>query len=162
MKMIFVDVSKCTGCRSCEINCAVAHSKSKTLFGALSEEPKSGRRLYVEAARDSKIPVLCRHCDEAPCINSCVSGCLYKDADSLVRRHKERCIGCWSCIMACPFGVISQDKARHIAVKCDRCHKLDTPACVSGCPTRALFMMEADDFAHEKRLKIAVSETTPV
>lgn len=159
MKQIFARPDRCMGCRSCEVGCAVQHSKSKSFIAALFEEPRSKKRLYVEEAAGKKVPVMCRHCEDAPCMSACVSGCLYKDENGFVRRHKERCIGCWSCIMACPFGVVSQDTVKKIAVKCDRCHKLDTPACVASCPTRALVLVEADELSREKRHRVALAET---
>ncbi len=105
------------------------------------------------------MPVVCRHCEDAPCLNACISGCLYRDDKKFVRRKKERCIGCWSCVMACPFGVISRDKEKHIAVKCDRCHKLDVPACVNACPTKALVLADVDRMSREKRRKVVLAET---
>src|SRR5512134_3555228 len=113
MTRIYLHQERCTGCRSCEIACAVQHSKSKTLFGALSESPAPQKRLFVEEAEGHRMPVLCRHCEDAPCVASCITGCLYVDAKGYVRRHKERCIGCWTCIMVCPFGVVTRDPARH-------------------------------------------------
>jgi carbon-monoxide dehydrogenase iron sulfur subunit len=58
--------------------------------------------------------------------------------------------------MVCPFGVITRDKEKHIAVKCDRCHKLDIPACVSACPTHALIMADIDEMPKERRLRLVL------
>jgi carbon-monoxide dehydrogenase iron sulfur subunit len=159
MNQIFVKPEKCMGCRSCEIACAIQHSKGKTLFAVIQETPLPMKRLFVESARGMKMPVLCRHCEDAPCLNACISGCLYRDEKGFVRRKKERCIGCWSCVMACPFGVIAQDRDKHIAVKCDRCHKLEVPACVHACPTHALVLAETDHLTKEKRQRIVLEET---
>ena len=159
MNQVFVRPDRCTGCKSCEIACAVQHSKDKTLFSALLQTPKPMKRVYVEQAGSVRMPVVCRHCEDAPCQRACISGCLYKDEKNFVRRHKERCIGCWSCAMACPFGVISRDEEKRIAVKCDRCHKLDVPACVSACPTEALFLAEVDGMAEDKRRQLVLSES---
>jgi len=142
------------GCKSCEIGCAVQHSKDKTLLSALLQSPPPKKRLFVEQAEGIKMPVICRHCEDAPCLRACISGCLYKDENGFVRRRKERCIGCWSCIMMCPFGVITRDRDANIAVKCDRCHKLDVPACVNACPTGALVLRDVDELPVEKRKKI--------
>ncbi len=158
MKQIFVDPEKCTGCRSCEIGCAVQHSRDKTLFGAVLQSPPPMKRLFVEEAATLRMPVLCRHCDHAPCLNACISGCLYRDEKGFVRRRKERCIGCWTCVMVCPFGVVSRDGEKHIAVKCDRCHRLDIPACVNSCPTGALFMADTDTLSREKRQRLVLAE----
>ncbi len=160
MDQIFVRPEKCMGCKSCEIACAVQHSKEKNLFSAVLQGPSPMKRLFVEASDGTRMPVLCRHCEDAPCLNACLSGCLYRDGKNFVRRHKERCIGCWSCIMACPFGVIARDAVKHIAVKCDRCHKLDVPACVNACPTHALVLMDTKDLSKDKRRKIVLSEAT--
>ncbi|MEJ2691151.1 MAG: 4Fe-4S dicluster domain-containing protein [Deltaproteobacteria bacterium] len=159
MNRIYVRPERCQGCKSCELACAVQHSHDKTLLSAVSQFPPPQKRLYVESAGEVRMPVLCRHCDEAPCLNSCITGCLYKDDNGYVRRHKGRCIGCWSCIMTCPFGVISRDPYQHIAVKCDRCHKLDTPACVSACPTKALELVEVDELPAEMRHRVVLTET---
>lgn len=160
MDQIFVKPEKCMGCRSCEIACAVQHSKEKNLFGALLQSPPPMKRLFVEQGGGITMPVLCRHCEDAPCLNACISGCLYRDEKKFVRRRKERCVGCWSCVMACPFGVISRDAEKHLAVKCDRCHKLDVPACVSACPTRALVLAEVSRMSKEKRQKVVLAEAS--
>jgi carbon-monoxide dehydrogenase iron sulfur subunit len=158
MNQVFVKPEICTGCKSCEIACAVQHSKEKNLFSAVLQSPPPMKRLHVETSGGIKMPILCRHCEDSPCMNACISGCLYKDEKGFVRRKKERCIGCWSCAMACPFGMISRDKEKHIAVKCDRCHKQDVPACVNSCPTGALFLAEVDGMAKEKRQKLVLKE----
>lgn len=146
------------GCRSCEIACAVRHSKGKTLISAVLESPPPMKRLFVEAAGGTRMPILCRHCENSPCLNACISGCLYRDEKGFVRRKKERCIGCWTCMMLCPFGVVTRDKEKNIAVKCDRCHKLDVPACVSACPTGALYLADIDEIPREKRGRLILSE----
>jgi len=158
MKQVFVRPERCMGCRSCEIGCAVQHSKDKTLFSAVLQSPSPMKRLFVESAGTVRMPVTCRHCEDAPCLRSCISGCLYRDEKGFVRRRKERCIGCWTCIMMCPFGVITRDGEKHIAVKCDRCHKLDIPACVNACPTGALVLEDIDDMPKEKRLRAVLGE----
>jgi len=159
MDAIYVKPDRCMGCRSCEISCAVQHSEGKTLFSALLESPAPMKRLFVEATEDIKMPILCRHCEDAPCLNACISGCLYKDEIGFVRRKKERCIGCWTCMMVCPFGVVTRDVNKHLAVKCDRCHKLDVPACVTACPTKALVVKNLDEIPKEKRQNVILAET---
>lgn len=159
MTRIYVRPERCTGCKSCEIACSVQHSKAKNLIGAMLETPAPQKRLFVEAADSVKMPVLCRHCEEAPCVNACISGCLYWDENGYVRRKKGRCIACWSCIMVCPFGVITRDNDKHIAVKCDRCHKLDVPACVNACPTKALSLVDIDKVPPEVRRRLVLAET---
>jgi carbon-monoxide dehydrogenase iron sulfur subunit len=148
---IYVIPSRCTGCRTCEMACAVEHSQSKSLYGAITETPPPRRRIYVEAVGTVAVPVACRHCDEAFCMNACITGAIRRDARGFVVLDDSRCIGCNSCIMLCPFGVIQKDEARHVAVKCDLCPDLGSPACVDSCPTGALRFEEAGGFAHSRR-----------
>ena len=159
MDVIYVKTDRCMGCKSCEIGCAVQHSEGKTLFSALLEIPAPMKRLFVETAESVKMPILCRHCEDAPCLNACISGCLYKDENGFIRRKKERCVGCWTCLMVCPFGVVTRDVNKHLAVKCDRCHKLDVPACVTACPTKALVVKDLDQIPKEKRQNVILAET---
>jgi carbon-monoxide dehydrogenase iron sulfur subunit len=151
MEAIYVRHDRCLGCKSCEIACSVAHSQEKNLPAAISQMQPPKKRLFVEQHGTVKSPVLCRHCEDAPCVAACITGCLYKDERGFVLRRKERCIGCWSCILACPFGVISRDAEQHLAVKCDRCHKKEVPACVAACPTKALQLVDVDTLSKERR-----------
>lgn len=148
MKEVFVRIDRCVGCRSCELACAVEHSRSKVLFEAIHELPRPKRRLYVEQIENRKVPFLCRHCEDAPCVRACRTKALTQDPITRVVSHNpENCIGCWLCAMTCPYGVINREDERRIAVKCDRCPERDEPACVSACPTGALVFAEEPEFA---------------
>ncbi|MEJ2716420.1 MAG: 4Fe-4S dicluster domain-containing protein [Deltaproteobacteria bacterium] len=146
MKEVFVRLDRCTGCLSCQLACAVEHSASKNLFAAVAETPKPRYRLFVERARESIVPLTCRHCDPAPCLDACIAGALSRDERGAVVLDYDRCIGCWTCLMVCPYGVVGRKKEEKIAVKCDRCPDRDEPACVGACPTKALLFAEPDDF----------------
>ncbi|MDQ7850577.1 MAG: 4Fe-4S dicluster domain-containing protein [Armatimonadota bacterium] len=151
MKHIFVRLDRCTGCRECELACAVEHSASKELFTAIFETPPPKKRLYVESSDGRNIPILCRHCDDAPCLAACLSGAIYRDWDrqGVVTQRTDKCIGCWTCIMVCPYGVIGRrlDGGRWVAAKCDRCPDRAIPACVEACPTKALVYAEPEEWA---------------
>ncbi len=152
MKQILVDVNKCLACKSCEIACAVIHSESNNLFGAVLQEKKPKQRVYVEAGEGISFPLQCRQCEEARCVQACMSGAMYRDAESgLVWNDPDRCVGCWMCVMVCPFGAILQDKEQKVAVKCDRCVDIQIPACVQACPTKAIKFTEIDDFSKKVR-----------
>jgi anaerobic carbon-monoxide dehydrogenase iron sulfur subunit len=155
-KEIFVRTDKCTGCQSCKLACAVAHSKSKNLFAAMLETPRPRSRVYVEhMPANLKIPILCRHCEEAPCINACISGAISRTAQNTVVTNSDKCIGCWTCVMVCPYGVIGRDTAHAKAYRCDRCPDLDTPACVSACPTHALVYASVEAYAKDIRKAVS-------
>jgi carbon-monoxide dehydrogenase iron sulfur subunit len=162
MKEIFVRLDRCLGCKSCEMACSVEHSGSKNLFGALAEKPVPRRRLYIEQVEGHKIPLVCRHCEDAPCVTVCRTGAMSQNAISrVVTRDQEKCVGCWMCAMTCPYGVIGRQKEARIAVKCDLCPDLDEPACVTACPAGTLVYDEEEEFVgllrREAALKMAKS-----
>jgi carbon-monoxide dehydrogenase iron sulfur subunit len=59
-----------------------------------------------------------------------------------VTHNAEKCIGCWTCIMVCPYGAIKPDTSSRIIVKCDLCPDREVPACVPNCPNEALVCEE--------------------
>jgi Fe-S-cluster-containing hydrogenase component 2 len=50
--------------------------------------------------------------------------------------------------------MINRDVMRHLAVKCDRCHKKEVPACVAACPTKALQLVDLDMLSKERRKEV--------
>jgi carbon-monoxide dehydrogenase iron sulfur subunit len=146
MKKLYYDVKKCLGCKSCEIACAVAHSQSKELFKALKEEVLSLPRKKVYKSGDKNYPNSCRHCKEHPCVDACMAAALvYDKASEMVLHDEERCVGCWMCVMVCPYGSIRPNLASKIPIRCDKCKDEDEPACVSACPTGAIIWQEEDE-----------------
>ena len=149
---IYCDVTKCVACRTCELACAVEHSKSKDLADSIIEKDTPRKRLTVSAINGKSISIHCQHCKEAPCVTACMSGALSKDEKTgATVQDNEKCVGCWMCVMTCPFGAIVGDKTKHIAVKCDLCPDRDDYACVITCPTGALFAGTKEEF--EKKIK---------
>jgi len=152
MKRVFVDLDKCLGCHSCMIACAVEHSSTKDLFTAVYEKPLPRARIEVKAGKEgSNFPLQCRHCEEPYCVDACIAGAIRKDVKTgLVLADEEKCVGCWMCVMVCPFGVIRPSllvgKQEKTAVRCDLCQDREIPACVEACPTGALFFGEIEDF----------------
>lgn len=90
------------------------------------------------------IPVLCNHCNDAPCVRACPTVATYKDAvTGIVRMDSKRCIGCKTCMLACPYDARYFDATRHAVDKCDFCwdEKLSKgekqTGCSAACPTGA-------------------------
>lgn len=139
-RKVFAIARLCTGCRSCEIACAVEHSESKALLSALFESPPPRYRIDVQANGLVKLPLMCRHCAEPDCLFACKAGAIGKDLETgEVQINLEKCVGCWMCVMVCPFGAVVPDMTRSKAAKCDLCQeRAEGPACVQSCPTKAL------------------------
>ena len=145
MKRIFIREDVCMGCGLCEVYCTVQHSKSKDLIKAFKrEQPRPLSRIRVEEAKPVSFAVQCRHCEDPPCVIACLSGAMRIDEETgLVVHDAEKCMGCWTCLIVCPYGAIVMDVLDLKAVaKCDLCPDLDIPACVANCPNEALIYRE--------------------
>ncbi|MGD0154386.1 MAG: 4Fe-4S dicluster domain-containing protein [Thermacetogeniaceae bacterium] len=152
MKEVYVNVNRCLGCKSCEIACAVAHSQTKSLLGAVFEAIPPRKRIFVQAVEQHSVPINCRHCEEAGCVKVCPTGAMQKDVvTGIVSHDRTRCIGCGFCEMACPFGVINRSAGSKIVAKCDRCPGMETPACVTACPTHALLFITSQEVQQKRR-----------
>lgn len=143
MRRIYPREEVCIGCRLCEIYCVVQHSKSRDIIKAFKDEPKAVKRIEVEEKGHLSFALQCRHCEEAPCVTACLTGAMSRDPQTgAVTNDSDRCIGCWTCILVCPYGAIRRAANGHIACKCDFCGEDEVPACVANCPNEALVIEE--------------------
>jgi carbon-monoxide dehydrogenase iron sulfur subunit len=149
MQSIFVNSERCVACKSCEIACALNRSSlSKRLPEAIFETPSPLSRVRVEDTdAEGGFPIQCRHCADAPCLDACPAKALYRDTNGLVLLRDERCIGCWMCVMVCPFGAPQPFRHFRKMVKCDQCTGMDAPFCVDSCPTHALLLLDPEEIA---------------
>lgn len=154
---LLIDFEKCLGCRSCQLACATAHSRAGSLIGAVLGGEKPLSRIFVNQLEEKKIPLNCRHCEEAACVDACISGAMRLTGDGVVTNEggEAPCTGCWMCVMVCQYGVIRGDRDKKRAVKCDRAclDPSGNPACVSSCPTGALKFETVDHHSSGKRYK---------
>jgi len=167
-KVFVIDVTKCTGCYACYVACKDEHvdndwspyTKPMPDTGShwlRIDERERGQTPYVKV---TYVPIICQHCDEAPCIPACPVEAISKRDDGIVIIDPEKCNGCKGlerplCIDACPYGAIYFNKELNIAQKCTGCaHLLDgkdplwkfkVPKCVDACHTGALVFGDEDD-----------------
>ena len=127
-KRVVLNMDRCIGCRSCSAACFYGHQGMPNVSYA--------------AIKEGTLPLICRQCSEPPCVEACPTGALEKDPSGIVHRSRMLCIGCRSCVYACPFGVIPQDLVSHLAPKCDLCQERveagGIPRCVATCTSGAL------------------------
>ena len=142
MKRVYVNEEWCLGCHLCEYICTYANSGIKDMVYALKDKPLSSR-VTVEGRDKVTFAVSCRHCENPLCISACISGALTKDPDGVVTVDRNKCVGCGSCVMMCPYGAI-EVKDDHVATKCELCtnNVFGTPACVAHCPNGAIVFEE--------------------
>ena len=156
MRKIYFDSQRCLGCHSCEFACALEHSQTKDphLVSFEAELPIARRRLNTSGG--VTVTVACRNCEPAPCVDACIAGAMSKDTGS-VECDPEQCVGCWMCVMVCPFGAVRPGKT--VTIKCDFCiHKGDTTACAEACPTGALFSADPARYKEELRRRRAAQQ----
>ncbi len=140
MKYGFViDNRKCIGCHACTTACKAEHNV-----------PVGVNRTWVKQVEKGEFPntrrlfsvMRCNHCTDAPCVEICPVEALYTRDDGIVDFDKDRCIGCKSCMQACPYDALYIDPQNHTAAKCNYCaHRVDVglePACVNVCPEHAI------------------------
>ena len=152
MKVFVIDIAICNGCHCCQISCKDEHVANDWTPYA-KPQPDTGQfwikqneyvRGTVPKVKVHYLPILCMHCDNAPCMASCpVEGAIYKRDDGLVLIDPIRCTGCKNCEDACPYHVIYFNEHLNIVQKCTGCvHLLDSgwkePRCADACPTLAL------------------------
>jgi formate dehydrogenase iron-sulfur subunit len=150
-----IDLSKCTGCRSCQLACKQWNSqpaKQTKNYGTYQNPPDLQSNTWTlirfqEIADKDGVKWLfrkdgCMHCTDAACVKACPSGALYYTEYGTVGINYERCIGCKECVSACPFDIPRYDQATDKVYKCDLCltriQAALEPACVKACPTGAL------------------------
>lgn len=139
-----VDIDRCVGCHSCSVACKTEHQVPLGNFRQ--------RTHYLQRPGQTQltfVPMLCMHCQDAPCIAACPTSALGALDDGRVVINDQRCNGTKACIPACPYGAIALDRQTGRADKCDFCvQRTDVgldPACVEACPTQALRFGDMDD-----------------
>ena len=99
-------------------------------------------RIQIEEQNGISFAVSCRHCDEPLCVKGCITGALTRQ-DGVIVIDKDKCVGCYTCILSCPYGAISHNETGAIQ-KCELCTKTaeGIPQCVKGCPNGAIVFEE--------------------
>ena len=101
-----INLRKCVGCRACVTACKGANGTPPTIFRSRVEQVFEGTYPDVTC---QITPMLCMHCENAPCVEICPTGASIKRDDGIVVINKDECIGCGSCQTVCPYD------ARHLA-----------------------------------------------
>jgi Fe-S-cluster-containing dehydrogenase component len=142
---VILDMDRCVGCRSCAAACFYSHrGMPNVAYGVI---------------REGTLPVICRQCEDPACVEACPVDALRREPSGVVRRSRMLCIGCGSCVHACPFGVIHPDLKQHQVAKCDMCEERvlagGVPHCVSTCTSGALRFENAESLEKNKVLLLS-------
>ena len=166
---MLIDLKKCIGCHACATACKEAHGTPPGVTRAHVERKVEGTYPNTKV---TPVPMLCMQCENAPCVEICPTGATQKREDGIVVINKDVCIGCKSCMTACPYGAryFREDENGYFGAelneyeevmyptmpkgtvdKCTFCaERIDgklglTQACVSACPAGARVFGDLDD-----------------
>jgi electron transport protein HydN len=160
------------------VACVVSHQADRDC-AALTPETFLPR-IHVVKGVNVSTATMCRQCEDAPCANVCPNGAIRRD-EGFVHVMQERCIGCKTCVVACPYGameVVVRPVIRHSgaglnvraekaeANKCDLCHHSESgPACIQACPTKALVCIDRnvlEQMSADKRRRAALDSSLSI
>jgi carbon-monoxide dehydrogenase iron sulfur subunit len=135
MKRVYVEENWCLACHLCEYWCALSNSPLDNMVKLKNKDIRP--RIQVEEGKDINFAVSCRHCTDPICVKSCISGALTIN-DGLIQIDQTKCVGCYTCIMACPYGALMPNE-EGVMQKCELCTSNGTePSCVQHCPNNAI------------------------
>jgi anaerobic dimethyl sulfoxide reductase subunit B len=142
-----VNSDACSGCKTCQVACQDKNDLPVGLHWRKVYEVTSGDwqrtgEAWVSSVAAYNLSTTCHHCLDAVCIPVCPTDAITKSDTGLVLIAESLCRNCHACELACPYGAIRFNPVRNTTTKCDFCADLldlgKPPACVAGCPNRAL------------------------
>ena len=175
------DSTLCIGCKACEVACkewngvsddglnwtgfsydntgAVGHSTWRHVkFVEHPPQPGHGGNSSDVAASWTFSSDVCKHCENAGCLEACPTGAIVRTEFGGVYVQPDICNGCSYCVVACPFGVVQRDKEDGRAFKCTFCYDRQkvglTPACAHACPTESIKFGNLEDLRIEARERL--------
>jgi anaerobic dimethyl sulfoxide reductase subunit B (iron-sulfur subunit) len=152
-----VNSDACSGCKTCQVVCKDKNDLPvglhwRRVYEVTSGEWRQQGNAWETTVAAYNLSTTCHHCLNPVCIPCCPTEAVSKTDAGIVLIDESRCRNCHACELACPYGAIRFNPARNTTTKCDFCADLldfgKPPACVAGCPNRAL---DYGDFADLRR-----------
>lgn len=155
-----IDHRKCIGCHACTVACKSENEVPLGTFRTWVKYIEQGE--YPDTRRFFSV-MRCNQCDDAPCITICPVTALFRRDNGIVDFNGDRCIGCKSCMQACPYDALYINPNTNTAEKCNYCaHRVEAqlePACVIVCPVQAIISGDLDDPTAQIARLIATEKT---
>ena len=169
----FTDTTLCIGCKACEVACkewnnlpadgleltGMSYDNTGELSAHTWRHVKFVERISVDGERANVMQPfqsnwlmmsdVCKHCGNAPCLEACPTGAIFRTEFDTVVVQNDICNGCGYCVPACPFGVVDLSLEDGKAHKCTLCYDRMKggfePACAKACPTNSIQFGELDE-----------------
>ena len=141
-----LDSDSCIGCHACTVACKSEHDVPLGVNRTWVKYIETGT--FPDVARKFNV-MRCNQCDDAPCMTICPTNALFRADNGVVDFQDDDCIGCKSCMNACPYDALYINPETNTAHKCNMCnHRLEVnlePSCQIVCPTEAIKIGDLDD-----------------
>lgn len=164
---ILYDSTLCVGCQSCEFACAEQYGlpfPTEAPVPDVIKKTDDTHRVVINSYNTSKgelfVRKSCNHCNEPACASACLTKAMFKTAEGPVIWREEKCMGCRSCMISCPFDMpkFEYNSPNPKLQKCRMCYELvkdgKKPACVDVCPPEALLFGKRRDLIEIARTRI--------
>ncbi len=147
MKRLTVVPERCSGCRLCELSCAIHR------FGSNNPKKASIRVISLYPHPVVRMPIVCKQCKVPACRDGCPVGAITVE-DGVVAIDDEKCISCQSCVISCPDGAIFVHSDLDTPFKCDLCG--GDPVCANVCPKKAILFVPEHTLGQVHRMASAL------
>lgn len=143
MKRLLINLDICSECDSCGMLCSYIQHPGNDGITTLREF--------------GHFAVVCRRCDDAPCVASCPWKALELQENNMLKRYMMRCTSCKSCSRSCPFGVIYAETIPFVISRCDYClgrlKEGQRPVCLESCSHNGITYGEFEENKAENIFK---------
>ncbi|SHN58545.1 4Fe-4S dicluster domain-containing protein [Desulfitobacterium chlororespirans] len=159
MKVFVINIDKCVGCHGCQVGCKDEHcgndwspyAKPQPEIGQFWIKVNQQERGAKPHVKVTYFPVLCQHCDNAPCIKA-GRGAVYKREDGLVLIDPDKAKGMKQLVDSCPYHAIYWNEQEQLPQKCTGCahlldgdHPISVPRCFDNCQVGAILFGEESE-----------------
>ena len=148
---LVIDQERCIGCEACTVACKNENQGGSGFIRVVKQQ--AGRRDLPAGTfpdlRMTFLPLVCNHCERAPCTAACPVEAIAARKDGVVVLDRDACDGCRACVEVCPYGAIAFDEKNAVAEKCNLCvHRIESglaPFCAVCCEGQAIFFGDLND-----------------
>lgn len=156
-KSLLIDITKCVGCKECQVAC----NKQNGLPEEDQTELSATHYTVIKSFDDVNVRRMCMHCDTPTCVSACLVGAFTKMDTGAVLYDENKCIGCRYCMQACPFQIPQYEWNKLVprVQKCKFCYERvsagQKTACTEACMFGATNFGDRDEMIREARKRIS-------